>query len=123
MRLWLARIFIGLAFSLLLAHNLIQHHHDDDPVAVSAHHDEHDHQDNNTTTLFDNVSLDATFVQKLDFQHPDVSFVMEPLVTVLFSFEQFPVVLDQRHFIPDAESPPIPTDFESFSLRGPPVYS
>lgn len=119
MRLWIARTFIGLAFSLLLAHNLISHHHDEQ--AVEFHHDHHDHEADNSTTPFDNVILDGDFVQKLDFLHVDISVPVN-LAVVRYSFEQVPTVVVQQHTLPPPEYPPSLYDIDASSLRGPPVY-
>ena len=119
MRLWLARIFIGLAFSLLLSHNLIVHHHDEHAVEFGADH--HDHDADHTNTPFDNVKLDGDFIQKLDFQHANVCVPIS-LIVVLYNFFQVPVVLIQQHSTPPPDYPPLLFYVEAFALRGPPLY-
>jgi len=119
MRVWLARIFIGLAFSLLLAHNLISHHHDE--VAIEFGADHHDHDDDHSATPFDNIKLDGDFVQKLDFLHVDISVPVN-LIIVQYNFVQVPVVLVQQHVLPPPEYPPSLYAIDTSTLRGPPVY-
>lgn len=119
MRVWLARVFIGLAFSLLLAHNLISHHHDEQAIEFAHAHD--DHKEDNSTTPFDNVKLDGNFVQKLDFLHAIVS-VPANLIIVQYHFEQVPIVLLQQYVLPPPEYLPSLYNVDASSLRGPPFY-
>ncbi len=119
MRVWLARVFIGLAFSLLLAHNLISHHHDEQTIEYN--HDHHDHEEDNSATPFDNIKLDGDFVQKLDFLHVDISVPVN-LVIVQYNFVQTPVVLIQQYILPPPKHPPSLYNVDASCLRGPPVY-
>lgn len=122
MRLWIARVFIGFAFSLLLAHNLISHHHDEEAIEYAGdHHDHQDHHEDRSATPFDNVKLDGDFVQKLDFQHLDVSVPVN-LVLALYNFTQEPIVIVQQYCTPPPEHPPALFHIDAASLRGPPVY-
>ncbi|RAJ28112.1 hypothetical protein [Pedobacter cryoconitis] len=119
MRVWLARVFIGLAFCLLLAHNLFPHHHDEEAKEFGV--DQHDHHKDHSATPFDNVKLDGDLIQKVDFDH---TIVCIPIIVsfVEYNFSQFLEIITPEFGTRPPEYPPTKLDADTSTLRGPPVY-
>ena len=119
MRLWLARVFVGLAFSLLLAHNLFAHHHDDQEVAVaSVHH--HDGDAQHHAGLFDNIDVDGDYIHKLGLENFTVLVPIE-LVQLIYQFEPLEVVMERSYNATVPDHPPQKPLISAFVLRGPPI--
>ncbi|UKT62732.1 hypothetical protein [Pedobacter mucosus] len=121
MRLWLARIFIGLSFCLLLAHNLISHHHDEDISEIALHHHHDEDHDNEGPTVFDHISIDGSLAQKLNFQH-HVIYIPVTLPVQVYNFEILPIEIKPQRFIIPRKHPPSWVELETSALRGPPTY-
>ena|SRR5215217_601770 len=120
MRLWLARVFVGLAFSLLLAHNLFAHHHDGhEALATSAHH--HDEDADHHPGLFDNVDVDGDYIHKLGLEN-FTPLVPVELVQFIYQFEPSEVILEPNYNTTFPQCPPKKPPIPSFALRGPPIY-
>lgn len=120
MRLWLARFFTGLAFSLLLAHNLFAHHHDDHTNIFGSHFKSHQEATANTS-LFDNIVLDANHVYRFGIEHCTTIVHLE-ILQVRYHFVPVEVVMKAEPILAVPDHPPTSPYRSTFALRGPPVY-
>jgi hypothetical protein len=115
-----AKIFVAVAFSFLLAHDFVAHHHHDEFEIAQQHYDEDaDHHDH---SIFSFGDLDDNYLSSQT--HFSAAKTIIPLWFLLsenFSSNNIQE-FSNEDFAFAAEYPPPEKFFPSFSHRGPPTF-